>query len=69
MALRRAHGPAWGLDTDLYLSQAEQTQWDRAIAAARTQLSEARARCVWDEGQAMTVEEAVHYAVGETGKV
>lgn len=62
-ALRHAHGPAFGLDTDLYLSVAEQTHWEQTIDAARMQLNEACARCLWDEGRAMSLAEAVRYAL------
>jgi tetratricopeptide (TPR) repeat protein len=65
VALRQAHGPALGLDADLYWSGAEQTHWEQIIDAARTQLEEARARRVWGEGQAMSVEEAIRYALAE----
>ena len=63
VAVRQAHGPAWGFDPDLYWSEAEQTHWDQLIEATRTQLDEARARRAWGEGQAMSVEEAIRYAL------
>ena len=63
MALRKAHGPACGFDPDLYWSEAEQTHWEQIIEAARTQLDEACARCAWGERQAMSLEEAIRYAL------
>lgn len=63
MALRQTHGPAWGFDADLYWSPAEQKYCDQIIDAARTQLDAARAQDVWSEGQVMSVEEAVRYAL------
>ncbi len=65
VALRQAYGPALGFDADLFWSPAEQAQWQQIMDAARMQLGEVCARRVWDEGQAMAVEGAVRYAVGE----
>jgi non-specific serine/threonine protein kinase len=56
-ALREAMG--------LGLQPADQFEIDRYEAAAREQLDEATFEAAWAEGRAMTLEEAVAYALGE----
>ena len=44
---------------------AERTMNDRYVAEARAQMDEASWRAALDEGQAMSLEEAVEYALSE----
>jgi hypothetical protein len=47
------------------LEQEEQTEHERTISAARSGLDESRFNELWREGQAMTLEQAVAYALEE----
>jgi len=51
--------------TGLELPPAGQADYDRNVAAAKAQLDEVAFDRAWEEGRAMTVEEAVEYALGE----
>ena len=51
--------------TGLGLQAADQFEIDRYVASARAQLDEATFEAAWAEGRAMTLEEAVAYALGE----
>lgn len=62
-ALRQAHGSAIGFDADFAWSSAEEQQWAQSIAAARQSFDETRAGQIWAEGQAMTPDKAVAYAL------
>ncbi|MDQ4129273.1 MAG: hypothetical protein M3151_15225, partial [Actinomycetota bacterium] len=46
------------------LSPVDRPDHDHTVAAARAQLDEAVWRTAWDEGKAMSLEEAVEYALG-----
>jgi len=46
---------------------AYQTDYDRLVASARSQLSEAAFAAAWAEGQAMNLEQAILYALAEDG--
>jgi len=45
----------------------EKPLFDEAVATARRQLRETSAVAAWAEGEAMTLDEAVAYALGEVG--
>ncbi len=60
-ALREALGTTF--------SAAELAEYERDLAAARAQLDEVRWRKVWDEGRAMTLEQAIAYALEVKGVV
>jgi predicted ATPase/class 3 adenylate cyclase/DNA-binding CsgD family transcriptional regulator len=42
---------------------ANRVEWDRTVAAARAQLDEATFAAAWEEGRAMTLEQAIAYAL------
>jgi hypothetical protein len=44
---------------------AERAYCERAIANARTQLNDPTLAAAWDEGRAMTLEQAIEYALGD----
>ncbi len=46
----------------------ERSEIDRDVAAVREQLDEATFEAAWAEGRAMSLEEAVAYALGEDAK-
>jgi hypothetical protein len=48
------------------LTPADRDHYDPVYAAARSQLNEAAWAAAWAEGQAMTMEEAIAYALAET---
>ncbi len=48
------------------LEPVEQRDYDRILAAARAQLDEAAWEAAWAEGQAMSMEQAIGYALGTT---
>lgn len=62
-ALRQIHSPPRGFYADLDWSPAEEQQWAQSVLAARQQLAAARAAHCWAAGQAMTLDEAVAYAL------
>ena len=45
------------------LSRADQIEHDRVVANARAQLDEATWETAWAEGRAMTLEQAIAYAL------
>jgi predicted ATPase/class 3 adenylate cyclase len=45
------------------LSPSDRAEYDRSVAAVRTQLSEEAFRAAWEEGRKMTIEKAVEYAL------
>ncbi len=47
------------------LAPVEQDEYDRSVAAAREALGEEAFEAAWAEGRAMTMEEAIAYALGE----
>ena len=49
------------------LLHAARLEYDRALAAARAQLDEAAWNAAWAEGRAMTLEQAVTYALEDAG--
>ena len=46
-----------------YLSLPEQADQERVLSEVRAQLGEAAFAAAWEEGQAMTLEQAVEYAL------
>jgi tetratricopeptide (TPR) repeat protein len=51
----------------LVMDAPERMEYDRIVEAARAQLDEATFQAAWAKGQAMTLEQAVVYALEETG--
>jgi hypothetical protein len=47
------------------MSAKERSEYDQAAAAARTALGEDAFAAAWEEGQKMTLDEAVSYALNE----
>src|SRR5262249_32647730 len=45
----------------------EQAEYDRDVAAAHRALGEAAFSAAWEEGRAMTLEQAIEYALAEEG--
>ena len=45
------------------LAPADRADYDRAIAALRSQLDEAARQAAWQDGQAMSLEQAIVYAL------
>ncbi len=61
--LCQAHGPALGFDADLHWSPTEQHDWEQTVLATRAQVDVTNAPQIWAAGQAMTLDEAVVYAL------
>ncbi len=55
------------LEWSLTTSPFRREQLEAVVGRSRTALGEQRARSVWEEGQAMTLEQAVEYALGTAG--
>lgn len=47
------------------ISAKERAEHDQAIAAARAALGEEKFKAAWEEGQKITLEQAVEYALQE----
>ena len=74
-AAREEHERAsrlWGADEALRVAIAVplqanvQEEYDRSVAEARAHIGEEAFASAWEQGRAMTLEEAVHYALRET---
>jgi len=49
-----------------WLWRADAIEFERNVAATRAQLDEATFAAAWTEGKAMTLEQAIEYALEET---
>jgi len=58
-------GPPEFSELSVFLPSALKTERDARLAAARTTLGEEAFAAAWAEGQAMTLEQAVEYALKE----
>ena len=56
---------AWLESNQLQLVIFDHTNYTRGVAAARAQLDEAAFNAAWGEGRAMTLEQAIEYALAE----
>jgi predicted ATPase/class 3 adenylate cyclase len=53
--------------TDLPLIQIEQMEYKKTIGTLKTQLTDTDFQCLWDEGSAMTIDEAIRFALEKGG--
>ncbi len=51
------------------MAPVDQAEYDRYVAAARAQLDDHAWAAAWAEGQAMTLERAIAYALEDTPEV
>ncbi len=67
----RLFGAAEGVRTDIHrpLAPCDRPEYERAVTAARAHLDSATFTTAWAEGRAMTLEQAIAYALEETATV
>jgi predicted ATPase/class 3 adenylate cyclase len=53
--------------TDLPLMRIEQDEYERTIGVLKTQLTDADFQCLWEEGSAMTIDDAICLALEQGG--